>query len=222
MTWTLEALTGQTETHLISFEGLKLHPEIKTDFIALKNAAKQAGFTLGIASGFRSFERQKMIWNNKFLGLRPLLDDQGNTLNPHLLNEEEKIKAILRWSALPGASRHHWGTDLDVYAINHLPPKTELQLEPWEYLTGHQATFFQWLKKNSPANGFYFPYEKDLGGVAFEPWHISHKNATAPLLKQLTPETLRKVISCEVQGQKWILNKMDWIYDRYIANVSKG
>ncbi len=25
------------------------------------------------------------------------------------------MQAILRWSALPGASRHHWGTDIDVY-----------------------------------------------------------------------------------------------------------
>ncbi|MCZ8486094.1 D-alanyl-D-alanine carboxypeptidase family protein [Vibrio lentus] len=31
-------------------------------------------------------------------------------------SEQQKLSAILRWSALPGASRHHWGCDFDVFA----------------------------------------------------------------------------------------------------------
>ncbi len=62
--------------------------------------------------------------------------------------------AILRWSALPGGSRHHWGCDFDVYARNLLPPGTQLQLEPWEYLEGHQLAFYQWVEANLDSFGF--------------------------------------------------------------------
>ncbi len=89
------------------------------------------------------------------------------------LSDEQKVRAILRWSALPGASRHHWGTDFDIYAGNLLPVDTSLALEPWEYTQGHQVPFYQWLKNNAGQYGFRFPYQQDRGGVAFEPWHIS-------------------------------------------------
>ncbi len=36
--------------------------------------------------------------------------------------EAERVAAILVWSALPGASRHHWGTDCDVIDAAALPP----------------------------------------------------------------------------------------------------
>lgn len=223
MKWSLDALTGKTEDHLIQWEGRLIHPEIKSDFCALKNAAQNEGFSLTIASSFRDFDRQMLIWNNKFLGSRPVLDDNGHALDITQLSENEKISAILRWSALPGASRHHWGTDLDVYAKNHLPQKSALQLEPWEYLTGHQALFFQWLKENAPIFGFYFPYQNDNGGVAFEPWHISHKATASPLLEQLTQNQLKNVIrASDIAGKKTILTQLDWIYDRYICNVSKA
>ena len=31
------------------------------------------------------------------------------------MTEADIVEAILVWSALPGASRHHWGTEIDVY-----------------------------------------------------------------------------------------------------------
>ena len=45
-------------------------------------------------------------------------------------------RQILRWSALPGGSRHHWGTEIDIFDPDLLPQGQSLQLEPWEYESG--------------------------------------------------------------------------------------
>ncbi|MBC7428790.1 MAG: D-alanyl-D-alanine carboxypeptidase family protein [Bacteriovorax sp.] len=60
-----------------------------------------------IASAFRGFDAQLSIWNAKAKGLRTLFDDQGNALDYKTLSSVEIVYAILRWSALPGASRQH-------------------------------------------------------------------------------------------------------------------
>ncbi|OUJ58170.1 hypothetical protein BTO03_18865, partial [Vibrio parahaemolyticus] len=43
-----------------------------------------------------------LIWNGKFEGELPILDSNSLPLNKAALSDEEKLKAILRWSALPG------------------------------------------------------------------------------------------------------------------------
>jgi len=52
--------------------------------------------------------RQAEIWNAKAAGLRPVLDANEQPIDTGTLSERELVFAILRWSALPGASRHHW------------------------------------------------------------------------------------------------------------------
>ncbi len=102
----VEQLTGQSETHLVNTKvGQKaflVHQDVAEDLLRLANAAQQAGFNFHIASGFRSFERQAAIWNNKMLGNRPILDSNSQPLDASQLTDREKIYAILRWSALPG------------------------------------------------------------------------------------------------------------------------
>ena len=113
-----EALTGQTDSHLAEVstlhQTLLAEHNVHHDLMALVNAADTAGFQLEIASGFRDFSRQLLIWNNKFSGQRTMLDSHSQPLDPSRLSDEEKLFAILRWSALPGTSRHHWGTDFDI------------------------------------------------------------------------------------------------------------
>ena len=48
----------------------------------------------------------------------------------------ERIEAILPWSALPGASRHHWGTDVDLIDRKATPPGYRVQLTPEEFEPG--------------------------------------------------------------------------------------
>ncbi|WP_311567832.1 M15 family metallopeptidase [Photobacterium arenosum] len=220
-TLTLEQLTGLDESHLCEYQHRLIHQDVQAALATLQQAATDAGFALTIASAFRSFERQMLIWNNKFNGVRPILDSCSQPLDTSCLSELDKIRAILRWSALPGASRHHWGTDLDVYASNCLPQDTQLQLEPWEYEEGgHQAAFNTWLTDNMGRFGFYRPYAVDLGGVAVEPWHISYFPVSQSLREQLTPSQLATVIGDQpVAGKSHILAKLDTLYSKYINNI---
>ncbi|PAW12336.1 peptidase M15 [Vibrio sp. V1B] len=226
---TPEQLTGITDSHLqstlVGQKAFMLHPEVADDLLKMIKAATEAGFKMEIASGFRDFHRQKAIWNGKFSGELPILDSNSQPLSKAELGDEEKLMAILRWSALPGGSRHHWGCDFDVYARNLLPQDTMLQLEPWEYLDGHQRAFYQWLAANLGSFGFFFPYQQDLGGVAIEPWHISHKAVGQQCLAHLTPALLKTQLKQQNQidsiaGIEVILNNLDNVVERFIQNIT--
>ncbi|CAH6954760.1 D,D-carboxypeptidase family protein [Vibrio chagasii] len=222
---TPEQLTGQSDSHLApSLIGTKtflVHSDVIDDLNRLIEAAQLAGFKMEIASGFRDYERQSLIWNRKFSGEAPILDSDSQPLDASTLTEHQKLSAILRWSALPGASRHHWGCDFDVFARNHLPEDTQLHLEPWEYLTGHQQAFYQWLSANASQFGFFFPYSRDLGGVAIEPWHISHRSVSELCLSQLSPTLLGKQLQSKpILGYEIIMEQLDEIYARFVANIS--
>lgn len=218
-------LTGQETHHLVATKiGIKdflVHAGVAQDLQALKQAANEAGFDLCIASGFRSFERQSLIWNNKMAGKSAIFNTDGQALDINTLSEHEKVMAILRWSALPGASRHHWGTDFDLYDQQSLPQGVQLQLQPWEYLNGHQAEFYQWLKHHLHQHGFFFPYHQDRGGVAVEPWHISHRVTSNLCLQQLTLAVLEQQIrSADILGKQVVLAQLESIYNRFISNIS--
>ncbi len=222
-------LTGTTDSHLqstvIGQKAFLVHPEVAQDLLRMIEAATDAGFKMEIASGFRDFSRQRAIWNGKFSGELPILDSDSKPLNKSALSDEEKLMAILRWSALPGGSRHHWGCDFDVYARNLLPEGTDLQLEPWEYLEGHQYEFYLWLKTHLNEYGFFFPYKNDLGGVAIEPWHISHIAVGQQCCSQLTPELLKSELMKQNQqhniaGIDSILNNLDKIVSTFIRNIT--
>ncbi|NWK17086.1 M15 family metallopeptidase [Vibrio parahaemolyticus] len=222
-------LTGTTDSHLqstmVGQKAFLMHPDVANDLLNMIEAAKKAGFKMEIASGFRDFSRQRAIWNGKFEGELPILDSNSQPLNKAALSDEEKLKAILRWSALPGGSRHHWGCDFDVYARNLLPSDTKLQLEPWEYLEGHQLAFYCWLKEHIDEFGFFFPYLQDLGGVAIEPWYISHKTIGQQCAAQLNAEMLKDELVRQNQqhniaGLESILNNLDSILSTYIRNIT--
>lgn len=226
MTMSPESLCGLSEQHLIQVAlsdsfALQVHPEVAAPLQRLSALATQAGFELAIASGFRDFARQAAIWNQKYLGKRPILDRNNQVLDRRLLSDEQALWAILHWSALPGASRHHWGTDFDVYAANTLPQGTSIRLEPWEYQRGHQREFYAWLLEAMPDCGFFLPYRQDLGGVAIEPWHISHRQSAA-CSDALTPAQLLTYIEAHhIEGIEHIRRHFDKIYHQYIINISR-
>lgn len=219
---TKRQLLGLDESLLVFSPELncRLHPETLAAVLDLRARAANFGFDLRIASSFRSFERQLLIWNNKALGLRPVLDSSGEPLDIHRLNEREKVFAILRWSALPGASRHHWGTDLDVYGAVDIDPDYQVQLTVAETQTGGPfADFHRWLdgqlQKNS--HQFYRPYAQDLGGVAPEPWHLSYAPLAKNYAQLFTRDILREqleVVSLELK--ETVLEHLDEIFQRFI------
>lgn len=219
---TLECLTGRSIEHLACLSGNhRLQPAAVNAFIKLQTAAKLAGFNLQPASTFRDFARQQMIWNEKFAGIRQVMDAQSQPMDISGLDDGQRCCAILRWSAMPGASRHHWGTDLDIYDPDLLPEGQKLQLEPWEYQENgyfHQLTL--WLTANMNIYGFYRPFLHDRRGVAAEPWHLSYYPLAQEAERQLTPQTLlASWENQDIAGYDWLSRNIDSIFKRYITNI---
>lgn len=131
------------------------------------------GFELRIASAYRSFYKQFKIFDDKFKGKRPVLDANENPMDISSLSDEQKVLEIIRFSAIPGFSRHHFGTDLDIYAVNLLPEGKQLELTAREYQKGNYFyKLGQYLSQNLNRFGFKSPFN-GKGTIAFEPWHIS-------------------------------------------------
>lgn len=222
-----EIVTGSTEVHLVALETptpdevvIKVHQQVVAPLMELQMAALEAGFELRVCSGFRSFERQLHIWNGKVSGMRPVMDPFGHPLDIKQLSPWRQIQAILRWSALPGASRHHWGSDFDIYDASVMPEGYQIQLVPDEVQgSGLFAPMHNWLDGYlaSTQSPFYRPYEKDTGGIAPERWHLSYRplaDQYASLLDRATlEERLRRsdMLLLEV-----VLEHLDEIMQRYI------
>ena len=216
-------LTGQVQTHLVEFAPNRLlHKQVIADFSALQQAAKRDGFTLHIASAFRSFERQLLIWNKKYAGLTPILDEHEVAIQSDKISEIEKLYKILHWSALPSTSRHHWGTDIDVYDPTLLPAEQSLQLQKSEYLNGgYFSELTEWLGNNIEQFGFYRPYQHDQGGVAQEPWHISYFPLADDFLSQLDLDLISNTLKqYSIQGESLIQQELPTIYKQYICNIN--
>ena len=175
---TAELLTGRSEAHLQLWRDeageCLLHAAVIEPLVALRRQAARAGICLCVASGFRSFERQLRIWNAKARGERAVLDACGHPLVWASLSARDRVRAILRWSALPGASRHHWGTDIDVWDPVAAGEGYRLRLETEEYAPGGPfADLAAWLDTWCGADdGFTRPYMGRRCAVADEPWHL--------------------------------------------------
>jgi LAS superfamily LD-carboxypeptidase LdcB len=223
-------LVGQSETHLCSAEegkmlGARVHRDVIAPFLELKAAAAAEGFDLGIDSGFRSFERQRSIWNRKARGELAVLDSQARPLDISRLGAGELVFAILRWSALPGASRHHWGTDLDVYDRAAKPLGYEVQLVPTEVESGGMfAPLHESLDRRiavRAAFGFFRPYDVDRGGVAPERWHLSFAPVASQYLRVLTVDLLREAIEpADLALKDAVLDNLAEIYRRFVVNIN--
>lgn len=220
-----EMLTGRTEAHVAVIPGssLRLHKDVLAPFTKLQKLARKEGLELEVVSGFRGFEQQLKIWNEKAEGKRALLDERGEPLEFARLSPEQIVSAILRWSALPGASRHHWGTDFDIVAKNLVPDGYRVQLVPSEAAPGGVfEKLGEWLDDNLPAEGFYRPYAVDRGGVSPEWWHLSYAPLAQAFRRAFTIELFRKsVAAAELKLKTHVVAKLGDIFETYIDNVEE-
>jgi LAS superfamily LD-carboxypeptidase LdcB len=218
-------LTGRSRDHVIDVPefGCALHVDVVAPFMRLRAAAARAGIDLVPASGFRDFARQRDIWNAKFNGLRPMQDRDGEVLDASQLTPATRIEAILWWSALPGASRHHWGTDCDVYDRAALPSGVALRLDPDEYAPdGPFAALQAWLMQYAGDYGFFRPYTTRGEGVSPEPWHLSYAPIAEPCADALSVEIMQAAIARgEVAGAEHILPQLSALHRRYVTGYDR-
>lgn len=222
-------LTGRTEAHLCTPAeaealGAPMHRDVVEPFRALRAAAAAEGFDLTVLSGFRGFARQCSIWNRKAEGTLAVLDSDAVPLDIRTLTERELAFAILRWSALPGASRHHWGTELDVFDAAARPEGYEVELVPEEVDSGGIfGPLHDWLDGRIAAGtsfGFFRPYDRDRGGVAPERWHLSCAPVAQRFVSGLTVEVLRDTLSgADLRLRATVLEHLDEIHERFVLNT---
>ncbi|HEY0682680.1 MAG TPA: M15 family metallopeptidase [Steroidobacter sp.] len=216
-------LTGQARTHVVELSDplCMLHYEAVASFLAMRDAARAAGIDLTPRSSFRDFQAQLGIWNRKWIGERPIYDRDGVLLDRKQLSDSAAVDAILCWSAIPGGSRHHWGSDVDVIDAAAVPPGYTVELLPSEYAAeGIFGRLSQWLDANMRRFGFYRPYRTDRGGVSPEPWHLSYAPISQPALESLSLSTLRRVLEgSNIEGKPHVLARLPEIYTRFLLSV---
>ena len=216
-------LTGQSRTHIadVSDPDCALHNQVIVPFLNLRRAALADGFDLVPQSSFRDFSRQLMIWNQKFSGVRPTVDAAGLPLDTSKLDAAERIAAILLWSALPGASRHHWGTDVDLIDRHAVARGFAVQLTPQEFAPGGPfAALSEWLADNAARFGFFRPFRGVLSGVQPEPWHFSFAPIAENARRRLTAGVLHRAITAApLLGKEAVLARLDELHARYVAAI---
>jgi len=199
-----------------------LEAETAKAFLKMQAAAEQDGIALAICSGYRSFERQLAIWNAKASGKRPLLDKNSLPVGDvGALSDDELVALILLWSALPGASRHHWGTDVDLFDSAQIS-KHELKLVNAEYEPqGPCYKLDLWLDERAPDFGFYRPFQAGLSGVSPERWHLSFLPKAKGFLEQFDSDRLRQILDhSEVTLKQGLLRRLPELVETYVRHVA--
>ncbi len=144
--------------------GMYLHEEAYAAFREMHEAALADGIRLTILSAFRTFDHQRRIWEDKWHGRREL---HGNVLATDIDDPADRAREILRFSAMPGTSRHHWGTDLDLNSLQNS-----------YFESGEGLEIYEWLSENASRYGFCQPYtahgDRRDGGYEEEKWHWSY------------------------------------------------
>lgn len=216
-------LTGRARTHVIELQQptCALHYEVVASFLSMRDAAASDGIDLQARSSFRDFDTQLAIWNRKWRGERTIFDRQGREVPRASIADAECVDAILCWSAVPGGSRHHWGSDIDVIDVAAVPAGYSVQLVPSEYAAdGIFSRLAEWLDSNMQRFGFFRPYRTDRGGVSPEPWHLSYAPVSLPALEALSLSMLRQVIeSSSIEGKPFVLARLPEIYTRFLLTI---
>ncbi len=161
-------------------------------FWKLREKAAKDGWELVLVSGYRSFEGQRLLWNRYFK--RATKDETGD--------DQKMVKTVMRYTSVPGFSRHHWGTDLD---ISEKTLRGQL-LTPDEEISSRVLDFYHWMEVNAPRFGFCKVYRGKKGIIADEPWHWSFWRLAVAYQHQLeTLPSLEKFLRTKgVEGGQYI------------------
>lgn len=187
-----------------------LSPEAYNSFIKMQTEALKQNINIQIVSGFRNFNRQKQIFNRKYSKYKK----QG-------LSKISILNKIIEYSTIPGTSRHHWGTDIDIVQKVNIMPKNLLHPSNYES-EGPFCKMKEWMDLNAYKYGFYLVYTNDNNrtGFKYEPWHYSY----APISKKLLQQFLHLNEENKIQPSiKQLGVKIDTMFFKnYIKTHIKG
>lgn len=181
-----QELIGKGNPQLFG-NGYKLREEAQLSFKKMQDAALKDGISIGAISSYRSFEHQKRIWERKFKS------NKAKGLSNH-----DNIKKIIEYSTIPGTSRHHWGTDIDIYQTNVKQPKNFLLPKNY-HNNGPYCKLKEWMDTNASTYGFYLVYTDNANrkGFKYEPWHYSYKALSTTYLKAYKKLNISEILKTE-------------------------
>lgn len=224
ITW--QQTIGIDNNHLVEFVDFlgkthRVHKDVKTHLQNLSEKAAKDDNPFVIVSAYRDFDRQLTIWNQKWQGNRPVLSKLGKELDVLKLSNQERFDAISLWSALPGMSRHHWGTDFDIFCARTVEKGYDLCLIPEEFSSnGPCAKLEKWLQNNLSHFGFFRPYRIYQQGVSEEPWHISYQKISQKILNQFDLQTCHTYIKAsQIEANEFIVEQLEYYYQQYFTNL---
>lgn len=165
-----------------------MHKETKSAFLKMKAAASKDSIAIEIISAYRSFERQKEIFERKY-----------NRFTKQGMSPMEALEKIIEYSTIPGTSRHHWGTDIDIIDANATPRPSSVLQEKHFHGTGPFCKLKDWLNVHANSFGFYEAYTNNANrkGFKYEPWHFSYAPVSIPMLQAYKKLDLKTILQEE-------------------------
>ncbi|MEG0187977.1 M15 family metallopeptidase [Algoriella sp.] len=162
----------------------KLLPEVAKQFELMKSEAQKAGFKIHVVSSYRNYTYQNGIWERKY---------KANQAKK--IAAKQNIDKIIEYSTIPGTSRHHWGTDLDIIDATKGIPSDPLNEKHFN-VGGSMHKFKLWLDENASKYGFYLVYTDNVNrkGFKYEPWHFTYKAISKPMLDEYKKLNIKKVL----------------------------
>ena len=159
---------------------MHIQEEVLNAYLKMRTVALAEGVNLLIISGTRTFYDQKAIWERKWETNFAETKDSLATANK-----------ILLFSSMPGTSRHHWGTDIDLNS-----------LEDIYFQSGEGLKIYNWLKAHAGEYGFCQTYsdkvETNRTGYSMEKWHWSYM----PLSSKYLAAYVSTITYADIKGFK--------------------
>lgn len=175
-------LIGKSKSTNSKLKGYKykLQPIVFDALEKMKTAALKKGVRIDVVSAYRGFEHQNRLWERKFRKYK----NQG-------LSTKQAVLKVTEYTAIPGTSRHHWGTEVDLRDYSkHNSPNLRSQKD---------SKYEKWMQENAHKFGFYLAYtdNKFRKGYKFESWHYSYREISKPLLIEYLKLDISKILKQE-------------------------
>ncbi len=183
--------------HIDVSHDLYLHKQAYWAFRKMYEAAKIDGVTLAVLSAGRNFSDQKLIWEKKWK-------------QQTIAKAVKRAQNVLEYSSMPGTSRHHWGTDIDMNSFSLTYYETEEGIKT-----------YGWLQKNAKYFGFCQVYnqknDQRIYGYKEEKWHWSYM----PLARNLIEAYHQQIDYEDIQGfQGAGTAKSIQILEKYVFHIN--
>ena len=182
--YNLWELCGKSRPELLG-EDFRLRRRAAEAFADMRSEARKAGISIYSQSSYRSFNHQKKIWNRKYKSFLT----SGDT-------PEIALQKSVHDSAIPGTSRHHWGTDLDIIDAAVQPqPLERLTIKNFQ-MGGPYEHLAYWMAQNAERFGFVMSYIEDAKRTGFkhEPWQFSFAELSRPILRYFMTQDWKPIL----------------------------